>query len=145
MLPQHQQDTCRDRIFKLSPIHGSVIFRFPEFPEFSESSALFRKIPMIPFRLDLCTLPLNLFRDWKFHSRCDNVSCLGWAGAGARPGSPCLIFGGASGWGWNWGPWGPVQWGPMQHWVMFTWESPMWTDRQTQVKTLPSRNFIGGR
>ena len=43
MLQQHQQDTCRDRIFKLSPIHASVIFRFPEFPEFSESSSLFRK------------------------------------------------------------------------------------------------------
>ena len=35
--------TCRDRIFKLNPIHASVIFRFPEFAEFSESSALFRK------------------------------------------------------------------------------------------------------
>ena len=39
MLPQCQQDTCRDRIFKLSPIYASVIF--PEFPEFSKSSALF--------------------------------------------------------------------------------------------------------
>ena len=42
-VPQYQQDTCRDRIFKLCPIQASVIFRFPEFPEFSESSALFRK------------------------------------------------------------------------------------------------------
>ena len=33
----------RDRIFKLNPIHATVIFRFPEFAEFSESSALFRK------------------------------------------------------------------------------------------------------
>ena len=33
----------RNRIFKLSPIHASVIFRFPEFAEFSKNSALFRK------------------------------------------------------------------------------------------------------
>ena len=43
MLPQCQQDTYRDRIFKLSQIHVSVIFKFPEFAEFSESSAIFRK------------------------------------------------------------------------------------------------------
>ena len=43
MLAQHQQDKCTDRIFKLNPIHASVILRFPEFAEFSESSALFRK------------------------------------------------------------------------------------------------------
>ena len=42
-LPQHQQDTCRDRISKLSPIHASVILRFPEFAEFIENSAIFRK------------------------------------------------------------------------------------------------------
>ena len=38
----------RERIFKLSLIHTSVIFRFPEFTnftEFNESSALFRKNP----------------------------------------------------------------------------------------------------
>ena len=33
----------RDRIFKLNPIHASVISSFPEFTEFSESSAPFRK------------------------------------------------------------------------------------------------------
>ena len=43
MLPQHQQDTCRDRIFKLSLINASAIFRFHEFTKFSESSALYRK------------------------------------------------------------------------------------------------------
>ena len=32
-----------DRTFKLSPIHASVIISFPEFAEFSESSAPFRK------------------------------------------------------------------------------------------------------
>ena len=41
--PQRQQDTCIDRIFKWSPIRASVIFRFPEFAEFSKRSALFRK------------------------------------------------------------------------------------------------------
>ena len=29
MLPQCQQNTCRDRIFKLSPIHASVIYYIP--------------------------------------------------------------------------------------------------------------------
>ena len=43
MVPQRQQDTCSNRIFKLSPIHASVIFSFPEFSEFSERSALFMK------------------------------------------------------------------------------------------------------
>ena len=43
MIPWPQQDTCRDRIFKLSPIHASVIFRNPELAEFSESFAIFRK------------------------------------------------------------------------------------------------------
>ena len=33
----------RDRIFKSSPIHASLIIRFPEFTEFNESSAPFRK------------------------------------------------------------------------------------------------------
>ena len=33
----------RGRIFKLIPIHASVIIRFPEFAEFSESYAPFRK------------------------------------------------------------------------------------------------------
>ena len=33
----------RDKIFKSSPIHASVIISFPEFAEFSESSAPFRK------------------------------------------------------------------------------------------------------
>ena len=33
----------RDRIFKLSPFHASVIISFPEFTEFRESSAPFRK------------------------------------------------------------------------------------------------------
>ena len=33
----------RDRNFILSAIHASVIFRFPELDEFSESSALFKK------------------------------------------------------------------------------------------------------
>ena len=33
----------RDRIFKLSPIHASVIISFPEFSEFSESYFSFRK------------------------------------------------------------------------------------------------------
>ena len=32
-----------DRIFKSSPIHASVIINFPEFAEFSESSAPFRE------------------------------------------------------------------------------------------------------
>ena len=45
MLPQCHQDTCRDRIFKLSPIHASVIFRFPEF---IESPPLFRKNSIVP-------------------------------------------------------------------------------------------------
>ena len=43
ILPHRQQDTCRDRIFKLSPIYASVIFKFLKVAEFSESSALFRK------------------------------------------------------------------------------------------------------
>ena len=45
----------RDRIFKLSPIHGSEIFRFSEFVEFSESSALFKKksIVLSVIHLDL--------------------------------------------------------------------------------------------
>ena len=42
----------RDRIFKLSAIHASAIFRFPEFAEFSESSALFRKTPLVTMQLD---------------------------------------------------------------------------------------------
>ena len=29
VLPQCQQDTCRDRIFKLSPIHALVIYQIP--------------------------------------------------------------------------------------------------------------------
>ena len=33
----------RDRIFKLTPIHTSVVIRFPELTEFSEGSALLRK------------------------------------------------------------------------------------------------------
>ena len=33
----------RDRIFKSTPIHASMIIRFPEFAEFSESSAPFKK------------------------------------------------------------------------------------------------------
>ena len=33
----------RDRIFKLTPIHASAIIRFPEFTEFNESSAPYRK------------------------------------------------------------------------------------------------------
>ena len=33
----------RDRNFKLSPIHASVIISFPEFAEFSESYTPFRK------------------------------------------------------------------------------------------------------
>ena len=41
--PQRQQDTCRDKIFKLSPIRASVIFRFPEFAAFSKRSAIFWK------------------------------------------------------------------------------------------------------
>ena len=36
----------RDRIFKLSPIHASMIIIFPEFAEFSESYAPFRKNPI---------------------------------------------------------------------------------------------------
>ena len=36
----------RDRIFKLSPIHASVISIFPEFAEFSESYAPFSKNPI---------------------------------------------------------------------------------------------------
>ena len=31
-----------DRIFKLTPIHASVIYPFPEFAEFNESSTEFR-------------------------------------------------------------------------------------------------------
>ena len=37
----------RDRIFKLNPIHASMIIIFPEFTEFSESSAPFRKNSII--------------------------------------------------------------------------------------------------
>ena len=37
----------RDMIFKLSPIHASVIVSFPEFAEFSESYAPFRKNPNV--------------------------------------------------------------------------------------------------
>ena len=33
----------RERIFKTSPINASVIYQIPEFTEFSESSAPFRK------------------------------------------------------------------------------------------------------
>ena len=33
----------RDRIFKSSPIHASMIIRFPGFAELGESSAPFRK------------------------------------------------------------------------------------------------------
>ena len=33
----------RHRIFKLSPLHASVIIHFPEFTEFSKNSAPFRK------------------------------------------------------------------------------------------------------
>ena len=40
----------RDRIFKSSPVHASVIIRFPEFAEFSESSASFRKNSIEQFR-----------------------------------------------------------------------------------------------
>ena len=36
----------KDRIFTLSPLNASVIIRFPEFSEFSESSAQFRKTPV---------------------------------------------------------------------------------------------------
>ena len=36
-----------DRIFKLRPIYASVIFNFPKFAEFSEISALFRKISIL--------------------------------------------------------------------------------------------------
>ena len=36
----------RDRIFKLTPIHASVIFRLPEFTEFSESSVQLGKNPI---------------------------------------------------------------------------------------------------
>ena len=45
--PEYYHNTSkthvRDRIFRLSPIHASMIFRFPEFPEFSESSSPFRE------------------------------------------------------------------------------------------------------
>ena len=37
-----------DRIFKSSPMHASVIISFPEFTEFSEISAPFRKTSMMP-------------------------------------------------------------------------------------------------
>ena len=37
------QTHVKGKIFKLSPIHASVIISFPEFAEFSESSAPFRK------------------------------------------------------------------------------------------------------
>ena len=40
----HNANTAPTRhMFKLNPIQASVIFRFPEFVEFSEISALFRK------------------------------------------------------------------------------------------------------
>ena len=28
--------------------------------------------------------------------------------------------------------------------VVITWIPPLWTDRQTRMKTLPSLNFVGG-
>ena len=108
MLPQHQQDTCRDRIFKLSPIHGSVIFRFPEFTEFGESSALFRKNFNDSFSLGhmYCTFKtLSRLKVSQQMRQC-LMSRVGWRWS---QGSPCLIFGSASGWGWNWGPWGLLQ------------------------------------
>ena len=40
----------RDRIFKSSPVHASVIIRFTESAEFSESSASFRKTSIEHFR-----------------------------------------------------------------------------------------------
>ena len=42
----HTVTSSRDRIFKSSPIHAPVIFRFSEFAEFTESSAIFRKNPI---------------------------------------------------------------------------------------------------
>ena len=59
----------RDRIFKLSPIHASVIISFPEFAEFSESSP-FRKNSID--RADCCLKVHNvhlhrLFRDMHFY------------------------------------------------------------------------------
>ena len=40
----------RDRIFKLSPFHASAIIRFPEFTEFNESCAPFRKNSIVLFK-----------------------------------------------------------------------------------------------
>ena len=40
MLSQRQQDTFRDRIFTLSLIHTSMIFRFPEFAELAKQECI---------------------------------------------------------------------------------------------------------
>ena len=68
MLPQHQPNTCRDRIFQLSPVHASVIFRYSELPEFSESSTLFSKhsIVWISWEPTQC---------WKFSIRARHSNC----------------------------------------------------------------------
>ena len=60
----------RGRIFKLSPIHSSVIFRFPEFAEFTEfneSSAPFRKTSNIPLCAQQTVLDLNV--SYRFQNR----------------------------------------------------------------------------
>ena len=58
----------RDRIFKLSPIHASVIFQifteFVEFTEFNESYAPFRKnsnvlVLLLPVSANLLTFTLE--------------------------------------------------------------------------------------
>ena len=49
----------RDRTFKSSLIHASVIIRFPEFAEFSESSAQFGKPPVQVQRRDNAFIMTN--------------------------------------------------------------------------------------
>ena len=66
---QCQQDTRRDRIFKLSPIHASVIFKFPEFTESSESS------PLLKLH---CTIPVPYTTRSRSRAVLISYQCHGW-------------------------------------------------------------------
>ena len=54
MLPQYQQDTggsARERIFKLNPIHASVIYQIPWMRWIHWTSKLFRENSIVEYLL----------------------------------------------------------------------------------------------
>ena len=69
----------RDRIFKLRPIHASLIISFPEFTEFSESSAPFRKnsialLPLLCSEEKINSNDVSKHVSYNFHQQFDKIT-----------------------------------------------------------------------